>query len=349
MAASAVIGSLLALRPVLALAHGAPPPDPTFPGVLLAWSFDPLPLVAVGAAAFAYLRAVREVNAAHPRSPVPSARPVAFLAGLAAILLALQSPVDRYETALISVHMVQHMLLQFVAAPLLLLGAPVTLALRVAPPPVRAGLIAVLHSRALRTATHPLVAWTVFVAVNWGWQFSPLYNLALESDFVHYLQHAVYLGSALLFWWPIAGIDPAPRRLAFPGRAAYLAMAIPQNSFLGITLMSTSPDLYPHYQTLVRDWGPSVVEDLTIAGSVMWGMGAMVFVIAHGRRLDAGRRAPHAPRRVASRGAGGGRGGDRRLPGGADAAKEATTANTRRYTQWQMTDDGTVAVNSLSQ
>ena len=278
--AGGLIGLLLALRPGVALAHGAPPGEPTFPGVLLAWSFDPLPIVGVAVAALAYLRAVREVNAAHPRTPVPPFRTAAFLGGLAAVLLALQSPIDRYETALISVHMVQHMLLQFVAAPLLLLGAPVTLALRVATPGVRRRLTGLLHSRAVRMLTHPIVAWSVFVAVNWGWQFSPLYDLALESDAVHYLQHAIYLGSALLFWWPIAGVDPAPRKLAFPGRAAYLVIAIPQNSFLGITLQNTSADLYPHYQTLVRTWGPSLVEDLNIAGAVMWGMGAMVFVIA---------------------------------------------------------------------
>jgi putative copper resistance protein D len=266
--------------PAVVLAHGLPPGDPGFPGVLLAWSFDPLPIVGVGVAAVAYLRAVRMVNAAHPRSPVPRLRTVAFLGGLAAIVLALQSPIDRYETALISVHMLQHMLLQFVAAPLLLLGAPVTLALRVATPEVRRRLTGLLHSRAVRTLTHPILAWSLFVLVNWGWQFSPLYDLALESEVVHYLQHAAYLGSALLFWWPIAGIDPAPRKLAFPGRAAYLALAIPPNSFLGITLMQTAPDFYPHYATLFRTWGPSVAEDLNIAGAVMWGMGAMTFVVA---------------------------------------------------------------------
>ena len=266
--------------PATALAHGAPPPAPTFPDVLLAWSFDPLPLVGVGVAALAYLRAVREVNARHPRSPVSPLRAAAFLGGLAAILLALQSPIDRYETALLSVHMVQHMLLQFVAAPLLLLGAPITLALRVTSGASRRLLLRLLHSRFTRVATHPVVAWTIFVAFNWGWQFSPLYDLALESTIVHYLQHASYLASALLFWWPIAGVDPAPRKLAYPGRAAYLALAIPPNSFLGVTLMSTNPSLYPHYATLARDWGPTLVEDLNMAGAVMWGMGAMVFVVA---------------------------------------------------------------------
>ena len=277
--------------PAVALAHGLPPGEPRLPGVLLAWSFDPLPIVGVGVAAVAYLRAVREVNAAHPHSSVPRLRTAAFLGGLVAIMLALQSPIDRYETALISVHMVQHMLLQFVAAPLLLLGAPITLALRVATPAVRRRLTGLLHSRAVRMLTHPILAWSVFVAVNWGWQFSPLYNQALESDAVHYLQHATYLGSALLFWWPIAGLDPAPRKLAFPGRAAYLVLAIPPNSFLGITLMQTAPNFYPHYATLVRTWGPSMSEDLNIAGSVMWGMGAMAFVAALLLTVAAGMRA----------------------------------------------------------
>jgi putative copper resistance protein D len=270
----------LAARPGAAAAHGEAVAAPTFPGVLLAWSFDPLAIALIGAAALIYLRAVREVNAAHPRSPVSRWRTAAFLGGLAAIVVALLSPIERYETALISVHMVQHMLLQLVAAPLLLIAAPVTLALRAAPPGWRSWLLRVLHSRLLRVVTHPLVAWTVFVVVAWGWQFSPLYDLAAESTLVHYVQHAVYLGVALLFWWPIVAVDPAPRKLAFPGRAAYVALSIPQNSFLGITLMNVQPSLYPHYWTQLRDWGPPFAEDLQIAGAIMWGMGAMAFVLA---------------------------------------------------------------------
>lgn len=278
---SGALAAVAALwAPAAVLAHGGVPPAPTFPGVLLAWSFDPLPLAAVGLAAILYLRAAREVNARHPRSKVSRLRTGAFLAGLGAILLALLSPIDRYETAVLSVHMVQHMLLQFVAAPLLLLAAPVTLALRVTSGRARQLLLRLLHSRFTRLATHPIVAWTTFLAVNWGWQFSGLYDLALENTAVHYIQHATYLASALLFWWPIAGVDPAPRKLAYPGRAAYLALAIPPNSFLGVTLMTTDPSRFPHYATLVRDWGPTPAEDLSIAGSLMWGMGAMVLVPA---------------------------------------------------------------------
>ena len=263
--------------PRTVFAHGEVPGVPTFPGVLLAWSFDPLPLVAIGVAAIAYLRAVRTVNAAHPRTPVPKTRTIAWLAGLGAVLLALQSPVDRYETALLSVHMVQHMLLQFVAAPLLLLGAPITLTLRVAGAPVRRQLLRVLHSRAVRVITHPIVAWSTFAAVNWFWQFSPAYNAALEVEVIHYLQHATFLAAGLLFWWPIAGIDPAPNKAPHPVRIGYLAMAIPQNSFFGITLMNSTIDLYPHYFTLARTWGPTLTEDFAMAGAIMWiGAGMML-------------------------------------------------------------------------
>ena len=266
--------------PAVTAAHGVIATAPTFPGVLLAWSFDPIPIVAVVSAAIIYLRAVRVVNAAHPRSPVPRSRVIAWLAGLAAIALALQSPVDRYESSLLSVHMVQHMLLQFAAAPLLLLGAPVTLALRVASPRGRASLLRFLHSRAVRVVTHPIVAWSAFAAVNWFWQFSPAYDAALEWDSIHYLQHATLLTAGLLFWWPIAGIDPAPNKVPYPARLLYLSMAIPQNSFFGVTLMNSSPDLYPHYATLARNWGPTLGEDIAAAGALMWGASAMMLVPA---------------------------------------------------------------------
>ena len=272
--------TVLATLPAVATAHGGEAPAPTFPGVLLAWSFDPLALALIGGAALVWLRAVREVDAAHPRSPVSPWRTAAFMGGLAAIALALLSPIERYEAALISVHMVQHMLLQLVAAPLVLLAAPVTLALRVATPGWRARLLAVLRSRIVHAVTHPIVAWVTFVVVTWGWQFSPLYDLAVENTLVHYVQHATYLGAALLFWWPVVAADPAPRKLSHPARAVYLAMAIPQSSFLGITLMNVQPSLYPHYWTQLRTWGPTFAEDLQIAGAIMWGNGAMMFGIA---------------------------------------------------------------------
>ena len=115
-------------------------------------------------------------------------------------MLALCSPIEAYEGQLFSVHMVQHMLLELVAAPLILLGAPMTLTLRVASPDVRRGLLAVLHSRVVAVLTFPLLTWLAFAAVNWGWHFSTLYDQALENEPLHYLQHATFLdrGAAVL-------------------------------------------------------------------------------------------------------------------------------------------------------
>ena len=200
------------------------------------------------------------------------------MAGLVAIAVALTSPIEAYEGLLFSVHMIQHMLLELVAAPLLLAGAPITLALRVSSPRVRRGLLAVLQSRVVHVISFPVIAWVLFAAVNWGWHFSTLYDQALENDLLHYVQHATFLGAALLFWWPAIGADPSPWRLPHPMRLFYLFLAMPQNSFLGVALLQTSTVLYPHYVTNGRTWGPSPLEDQHLGGVLMWVMGDMAFL-----------------------------------------------------------------------
>jgi putative membrane protein len=270
---------LLALAPATALAHGTDVPAPAFPAVLLAWRFDPLtilPLVAIGAA---YLWAVRRVQRAHPGNPHPTHRSATFVGGLVAIGVALASPIEAYEGSLFSVHMVQHLLLMLVAAPLLLAGAPITLALRVARPSVRRRLLWVLHSPVLRAISFPVVTWTLFAAVNWGWHFSSLYDQALENTALHYFQHATFLGAALLFWWPAIGADPSPWRLPHPARLFYLFLALPQNSFLGVALLNTGTVLYPHYVTNLRSWGPTPLDDQHLGGILMWVAGDIAFLV----------------------------------------------------------------------
>ena len=176
----AVPGTLGLAAPVLA--HGETMPAPDLPGVLLAWRFDVLPLAGVAVASVAYLWAARQVALRHRSNPPPPWRTAAFLAGMAAIVVALCSPIEAYEGQLFSVHMVQHMLLELVAAPLILLGAPVTLTLRAATPGLRRGLLAVLHSRAVAVLTFPLLTWLAFAAVNWGWHFSTLYDQAWRTS-----------------------------------------------------------------------------------------------------------------------------------------------------------------------
>jgi putative copper resistance protein D len=264
--------------PAVAAAHGPVTEAPTLPGVLAEWSLQPVPLVGLVLAAVGYLALVGSVAVRHPRNVPKRWRTAAFLGGLAAMALALLSPIERYEGSLFSVHMVQHLLLEMVAAPLLLLGAPITLLLRAARPGPRRALLGVLHSLPLRVLAFPLVAWLLFAAVNWGWHFSTLYDEALENQALHYVQHATFLGAALLFWWPVIGADPSPWRLPHPVRLLYLFLAMPQNSFLGVALMSASSVLYPHYVTNVRDWGPTPLEDQQLGGVLMWVFGDVAFL-----------------------------------------------------------------------
>jgi len=270
--------ALLLAAPAPALAHGAASQAPTFPGVLLAWRFDPLATGALLLAGAAYLWAVRRVNRAHPASRQPAYRSWLFGGGLAAIGVALLSPIEAYEGSLFSVHMVQHMLLELVAAPLLLAGAPITLTLRAARPPLRRLLLAVLQSRVVHLISFPVVAWLLFAAVNWGWHFSVLYDQALENQALHYFQHATLLAAALLFWWPVIGADPSPWRLPHPVRLIYLFLAMPQNSFLGVALLSASTVLYPHYVTNLRTWGPTPLDDQALGGVIMWVVGDLAFL-----------------------------------------------------------------------
>jgi putative membrane protein len=274
---AAAIGWLL-LTPTLALAHGADAPAPTFPGVLAQWSFDPLAVIGLLLAGALFLSAARQVKADHPTNPHPRWRTWLFMGGLAAIAVALLSPIEAYEGALFSVHMVQHMLLQLVAAPLLLAGAPITLTLRVASPGVRRRLLAVLHSRVLRALSFPVLAWVFFAATNWGWHYSTLYDDALENVALHYLQHANFLVAALLFWWPVIGADPSPWRLPHPLRLFYLFLAMPQQSFLGVSILQAPTVLYPHYVTNLRGWGMSPLADQQLGAVIMWVVGDMAFL-----------------------------------------------------------------------
>lgn len=261
------------------LAHGAAAPEPTLSGVLTMWSPDPLPWVAVLVAAAGYLLAVRRVNGAHPRVPVPRWRIAAYLAGLATILVALVSAVDIYADDFLTVHMVQHLLLTMVAPPLLLLGAPLTLLLRVASPSARHRFILpVLHSSVVRAVSSPVFAWLFFTAVLWVAHFSPLYDAALEDPSVHIGEHLLFISASLLFWWPIVGADPGPWRLGYGSRLAYVGFQMPIGAAIGLAIYFAPAVLYAHYAATERTWGPDPLTDQQIGGIVMWGAGDFVLL-----------------------------------------------------------------------
>jgi putative copper resistance protein D len=198
-----------------------------------------------------------------------------------AIAFALLSGIEQYDTVLFSVHMAQHLLLALVAAPLIALSAPITLLLRVSTPGVRRRwILPVLHSRILRAISFPVVAWLIFTAVMWGSHFSALFDAALEDPLVHDAEHALFLGSALLFWWPAVALDPAPWRMSHPMRAMYVFMQMPANTFLAVVILGASAPLYAHYASLVRSWGPTALEDQQMAAGIMWLVGDMIFIAA---------------------------------------------------------------------
>jgi len=263
-----------------AAAHGTVPAEPPSINTLLfGWNFEPvivLPLLIVAAGWWDLLLAV---NRAHPDHRVPALRRWSFLAGLAAIAVALQSGIERYDTTLFSVHMVQHLILMLGAPTLLVLGAPVTQVLRAASPGIRnRWLLPILHSRAVRGLAHPAVAWIAFSAVLWGTHFSLLFDRSLEDRAVHDLEHLLYLGSGLLFWWPVVGLDPAPHRIGHPGRILYLFLQMPLNSFLAMAILFAGAPLYPHYASLGSPYGIDALADQRLAAGLMWFVGDVVFL-----------------------------------------------------------------------
>jgi cytochrome c oxidase assembly factor CtaG len=280
--ASLSIAAALLAWPAATAAHG-PVPDqpPTLATLALGWTFDPVVTVALVAAAVAWLWLVARIGRQHPASPVPRARTAAFLGGLAVIAAALLSGIERYDTTLFSVHMVQHLLLMLVAAPLLALAAPVTQLLRAASPAVRRRwLLPALHSTPVAALGHPVVAWLTFTVVMWVSHFSPLFDAALESEAIHQAEHGLYLASGLLFWWPAVAADPARSRLGYPARALYLLLQFPLNSFLGMAITFASTPLYPHYASLGSPYGITALADQQAAGGIMWLGGDVVFIVA---------------------------------------------------------------------
>lgn len=327
-AAVAALAALVALGwPRVGLAHGTVPAPRSGVDVLLAWSLDVQVVLPLLAAVLAYAWAVRRVDARHPANRVPRYRALAWYGGVLVLFVALASPIATYDTTFFSVHMVQHLLLTLVAAPLLAMGAPITLLLRVVDPEKRRRVVLpILHSRFLRVVSFPVVTWVLFAALMWASHFSALYDAALESEPVHVLEHALFLGVALLFWWPVVGADPSPWRLPHAARIGYVFLGLPQSSFLGLAIYSAPNVLYPHYMTVSRAWGPSPLFDQQLAGGIMWVGGDLFFLTAllvavwvwlraeeaEGRRSDArldraaaraarqGRATQIAPRRTLS-------------------------------------------------
>jgi cytochrome c oxidase assembly factor CtaG len=233
----------------------------------------------------------------------------AFLGGLAAIHLALASPVEPFADLLLSVHMVQHLLLMMVAPPLLWLGAPLFPLLRGLPRPVRVYWAAPLLAapplrRFFGRLTEPLAALALFVGATWFWHTPPAYDLALRSGAWHYLEHACFLGTALLFWYPVVRPYPARPRWSPWLLLPCLFVADLSNTTLAALLTFSDRLIYPYYAEVPRLAGLSPLDDQAAAGVVMWVPGSAAFLLplfGIGVQLLSGREGDRETRRQGDR------------------------------------------------
>ncbi len=228
-------------------------------------------------AAGLYLYGVHRLRLRGDRWPV--SRTVLFLApGLGGIASVTVSGLDAYDTTLLSVHMVQHMVLSMVAPIFLALGAPMTLALRVLHGAPRQRLLAVVHSHVAKVFTFPLVAFGLFVVTPFALYFTGLYEQTLRHEWLHELTHAHFILVGCLFFWPLLGLDPLPGRWPYPARALLMLLSVPFHTVLGLTIMQSTT-------LLGGDWYPSLhlawsnpFDDQRAAGGILWAGGEFVSV-----------------------------------------------------------------------
>ena len=193
----------------------------------------------------------------------PIMQQVAFHLGTLVGLIALVSPLDELgDEYLFSAHMIQHLLLMFVTAPLWLIGTPGWLV---------DGIIPERLDGFVKRLVGPLSAFVTFVGVMWFWHVPGIYEMAQESETVHIFEHLTFIGAALIGWWPVAGAEKS--RLSRPappiGMLYLFLLAIPCTSLAAILTFAHTP-LYPFYVTAPHIFGLDVLQDQHLGGLLMW-------------------------------------------------------------------------------
>ncbi|MFJ9520168.1 cytochrome c oxidase assembly protein [Kitasatospora sp. NPDC101801] len=238
------------------------------------WPFLLGCLVALGLYGAGVVRLVRRGD----RWPV--GRGIAWLAGLGTVLLVTCTGLNDYGMVLFSAHMIQHMVLSMLSPILLLLGAPVTLALR-ALRPVRKGsgkgprelLVALLHSRYVRVVSHPAFTIPLFIASLYALYFTPLFDFLMGYRVGHIGMMVHFLAVGLLFFWPIMGVDPGPHRPGFVMRIIELFMGMPFHAFFGVAVMMATGPLVTTFKTAMAPPGTDLITDQKLAGGITWAFG----------------------------------------------------------------------------
>ncbi|MDF3299531.1 cytochrome c oxidase assembly protein [Streptomyces tropicalis] len=240
----------------------------------LMWSADPIFLVAcllgLGLYGWGVVRLRRRGDA------WPVGRTVAYTAGVLTVMLVMCTRLNDYGMVMFSVHMVQHMVISMLSPILILLGAPITLALRALPVAGRGRrgprelLLALLHSRYLRVVTHPAFTIPLFIASLYALYFTSIFDLLMGSRTGHTAMMVHFLAVGLVFFWPIMGVDPGPHRPGHLMRMLELFAGMPFHAFFGIALMMASTPMVATYRNPPASLGIDALGDQTAAGGIAW-------------------------------------------------------------------------------
>jgi putative membrane protein len=257
--------------------------EPATQAALTSWSFPFWATSGLLASALLYLRGFRKIRLTRP-SLFPSWRAWCFLGGLLSLYIAIGSPIDALDDVLLSAHMTQHLIFMSVAPPLLLLGAPVVPFLRSLPRWLLRGTLgplfrmAWLH-RLFRLLTHPVFAWLAMNIAYLGWHVPQAYELALSSDSWHALEHACFLFTGLLFWFPLIQPWPSVSRGSRWALLPYLVGADLVNTAYSASLTFSRKVIYPSYASAPRVFDISPLADQAAAGALMWVIGSIFYLV----------------------------------------------------------------------
>lgn len=270
---------LLVALPRLAHAHAGRVPEPH--DLWRAWTVAPFVVIALMISAGCYAAGVRAVwQHAGVGRGASRIQVGSFIGSLLAIAIALLSPIDAVSEALFSVHMVQHLLLVLLAAPLIVLGVPEYVTMWALPTASRRGLVRWWRGARPLIAfwtllRHPVVAWVLHVGALWAWHFPRLYDAALRDSGVHILEHTTFLLTAMVFWWVVFRGN-----LSLGASTLYLFAAALQGTLLGALItIARHPWYVGHYAT-TQPWGVTPLEDQQIAGLIMWIPAGLVYLLA---------------------------------------------------------------------
>lgn len=232
------------------------------------WDWDPLILSSMALTGALYvlgMRAQWQHRAAQPW------RISAFVGGMAALFVALVSPVHGLSEALFSAHMAQHVLLVMIAAPLLVLSRPGTAALLALSVPASRALSGRMLHRAWGFITQPASAWLLHALALWLWHLPWLYEATRTRELAHALQHASFFGTAYVFWWVVLRRQPDKRSSLGHGLGIVLLFTFAfVSGLLGALMTFATQPWYPTYALTSWMWGLTAIEDQQLAGLIMW-------------------------------------------------------------------------------